>query len=91
MRIGVPLIVVPNPSLLDHHQDELADELVRQGYVTKGVLPSLEVALLESDIKSKNRLGWPPAAGSEDPVGKGMQGVLDEELGYENQVRATLD
>jgi beta-1,4-N-acetylglucosaminyltransferase len=35
MRLGLPLIVVPNPSLLDNHQQELADELERQGYVTK--------------------------------------------------------
>jgi beta-1,4-N-acetylglucosaminyltransferase len=34
MRMGVPLIVVPNPSLLDNHQEELAIELERQGYVT---------------------------------------------------------
>ena len=35
MRLGVPLIVVPNHTLLDNHQDELAAELERQGYVTK--------------------------------------------------------
>jgi beta-1,4-N-acetylglucosaminyltransferase len=38
MRIDVPIIVVPNPSLLDNHQAELADELERQGYVTYGDL-----------------------------------------------------
>lgn len=36
MRLNVPLIVVPNPALLDNHQEELADELERQHYVTKG-------------------------------------------------------
>ena len=35
MRLAVPLIVVPNHTLLDNHQEELADELERQGYVTK--------------------------------------------------------
>ena len=36
MRIDVPLIVVPNPNLLDNHQVELAEELARQGYVVHG-------------------------------------------------------
>lgn len=38
MRISVPIIVVPNPALLDNHQAELAEELQRQGYVVYGDL-----------------------------------------------------
>ncbi len=38
MRLDVPIIVVPNTSLLDNHQVELAEELERQGYVTYGHL-----------------------------------------------------
>lgn len=33
LRIGVPLVVVPNPGLADNHQEELARELSRHGYV----------------------------------------------------------
>lgn len=31
--MGVPLVTVPNPSLKDNHQEELAKELQKQGYV----------------------------------------------------------
>ena len=38
LRISVPLIVVPNSTLLDNHQVELAEELARQHYVVRGSL-----------------------------------------------------
>ncbi|KAI9823198.1 MAG: N-acetylglucosaminyldiphosphodolichol N-acetylglucosaminyltransferase catalytic subunit alg13 [Thelocarpon impressellum] len=38
LRLGVPLIVVPNPRLLNDHQVELAEELAAQGYVVHGKL-----------------------------------------------------
>src|SRR2546421_12695867 len=38
LRVGVPLIVVPNDGLLHGHQLELALELARQGYVIHGKL-----------------------------------------------------
>lgn len=38
LRLNVPLVVVPNPSLLDNHQLELAEVLEQQGYVVHGKL-----------------------------------------------------
>jgi beta-1,4-N-acetylglucosaminyltransferase len=38
LRIGAPLIVVPNTDLLHNHQVELAEELANQGYVVHGDL-----------------------------------------------------
>jgi len=35
LKANTPIIVVPNPSLMDNHQCELADTLASQGYVVK--------------------------------------------------------
>lgn len=45
MRVSVPLIVVPNPTLKDNHQVELAEEIQRQGYGIWGRLGDLAFAL----------------------------------------------
>jgi beta-1,4-N-acetylglucosaminyltransferase len=36
LRFGVPLVVVPNPTLQDNHQEELADVLQQEGYAVWG-------------------------------------------------------
>ncbi|KAL8694022.1 MAG: hypothetical protein Q9218_001260 [Villophora microphyllina] len=82
LRIEVPLIVVPNASLLHNHQAELAEELARQGYVIHGRLDDLSAALTESELLRKNRQAWPPYNRGADPSGRGLAGVMDEEMGF---------
>ena len=45
LRIGVPLVVVPNTDLLHNHQVELAEELAKQEYVVHGNLESVTLLL----------------------------------------------
>jgi Uncharacterized conserved protein len=39
LRLGIPLIVVPNPTLLDNHQEELASMLAKQGHLEASTIP----------------------------------------------------
>ncbi|KAF3940536.1 hypothetical protein ABW19_dt0207698 [Dactylella cylindrospora] len=66
------IIVVPNESLMDNHQRELADEMARQKYVIKGDLKDLTPAITTSlNFKYKHF----PRKGS-----KIFAEVLEEEL-----------
>ncbi|KAL8775014.1 MAG: hypothetical protein Q9209_000493 [Squamulea sp. 1 TL-2023] len=82
MRIDVPLIVVPNTSLLHNHQVDLAEELAKQGYLVHGRLDDLSAALAESDSLRAKRQTWPPQNRGADPSGRGLAGVMDEEMGF---------
>lgn len=87
MRIGVPIIVIPNEELLDNHQEELAEELEKQGYVTYGKVNGLSETLRENEERSRSKTDWPPVNSGK----RGVMGVVDEELGYENRAREMLD
>lgn len=50
LRVSAPLIVVPNPTLKDNHQAELAEEIQTQGYAIWGRLGQLAHAVEQSDL-----------------------------------------
>ncbi|KAI4122006.1 MAG: hypothetical protein LQ347_006665 [Umbilicaria vellea] len=86
LRIAVPLIVVPNPNLLDNHQVELAEELASQGYVVHGRLHDLPSAIRQSEANRVTQKSWPPMNSGEDPSGRGLAGVMDDEMGTHQRI-----
>lgn len=75
LRYQKLLVVVPNPELMDGHQEELAGELERQGYCVKGELGELEKAV-ERVLGGEGRR-W----GKEGREERGLQEVVDVEMG----------
>lgn len=74
LRVPKPLIVVPNPTLLDNHQQELAEALEQQGH-----LRASTPGTLARDIEVFNPTSlvpFPPFDGSR------FSRILDEEMGF---------
>ncbi|GKT90537.1 glycosyltransferase family 28 domain-containing protein [Colletotrichum tofieldiae] len=71
MRVSVPLVVVPNPTLKDNHQVELAEEIQRQGYGIWGRLADLSWALEQLALqldKTERQFRPHPVGGEVAPI-----------------------
>lgn len=82
LRVDAPLIVVPNTSLLDNHQIELAEALENQGYVVHATVEHLPEAIAKSEKLRKSHKAWPPVNSGQHRQAKGLAGVMDEEVGF---------
>ncbi|CCU78297.1 UDP-GlcNAc transferase/Catalytic component/ALG13 [Blumeria hordei DH14] len=82
LRLGLPLVVVPNTSLLDNHQEELAAELEMQGYATKASVANLPTAI-ETACSAETKT-WLGKSASLAPI-------IDEVVGYDEDRKALLD
>ncbi|KAK3686273.1 N-acetylglucosaminyldiphosphodolichol N-acetylglucosaminyltransferase catalytic subunit alg13 [Vermiconidia calcicola] len=82
LRVSIPLIVVPNSTLLDNHQVELAEALEEQEYVVHGQLENLVGALKRAEQLRTRMKSWPPVNSGTHRQAKGLKGVMDEEMGY---------
>ncbi|KDQ60751.1 glycosyltransferase family 1 protein [Jaapia argillacea MUCL 33604] len=74
LRLGKPLIVIPNPTLLDNHQEELANALSALGHLKASTILDLPETI--SDLHTSSLTPFPA------PDESNFQALLDEEMGF---------
>ncbi|KAI0064643.1 glycosyltransferase family 1 protein [Artomyces pyxidatus] len=74
LRKGKPLIVIPNPTLADNHQEELAHALSSLGHLKASTTSALAEAIVNLDVSSLSP--FPAFDGSR------FRQLLDEEMGF---------
>ncbi|KAF8162894.1 glycosyltransferase family 1 protein [Crassisporium funariophilum] len=74
LRMGKPMIVVPNPTLLDNHQEELSSALKELGHLKASTVENLPRTIDEFD--ASNIKPFPPFDGSR------FARIVDEAMGF---------
>ncbi|KAF9452298.1 glycosyltransferase family 1 protein [Macrolepiota fuliginosa MF-IS2] len=74
LRLPKPLIVVPNPTLLHNHQQELAQALEAQGYLKSSTIEDLARSIQQ--FTTDTVVPFPAFDGSK------FKQLLDEEMGF---------
>ncbi|ORX91671.1 glycosyltransferase family 28 C-terminal domain-domain-containing protein [Clohesyomyces aquaticus] len=82
LRFQLPLIVVPNTSLLGNHQDELATAMAKNNYLIRGDVENLAPAILEAEQFKQKMTQFPPITSGKHRETKSFAGVMDEMLGF---------
>ncbi|QGA16440.1 hypothetical protein EYB26_004107 [Talaromyces marneffei] len=82
LRIGVPLVVVPNPALQDNHQEELARQIAKNGWAVAGKLDRLADSVQKAEKLRSTSRSWPPKNSGALKDSKGLAGVVEDELGF---------
>ncbi|KAI1401401.1 glycosyltransferase family 1 protein [Hypoxylon fuscum] len=70
------LIAVPNPTLMDNHQSEIADEMEKQGLLIQGKIGSL-VDVVNADTLNAPKKKWPPAPDADSACPGGLWQVIE--------------
>lgn len=82
LRLGIPLVVVPNPSLKDNHQEELAHELENQGYVVASHFKEISSAVGKAEALRSRMLAWPPGSSTNQIHKTALVDVMSDEMGF---------
>ncbi|PLB50289.1 UDP-N-acetylglucosamine transferase subunit alg13 [Aspergillus steynii IBT 23096] len=81
LRLGIPLVVVPNPTLKDNHQEDLAHELQKQGYVVASRYQDVAAAVERAETLRSQMLTWPPVIGA-GKKHRTLDQVMSDEMGF---------
>ncbi|KAK4946405.1 N-acetylglucosaminyldiphosphodolichol N-acetylglucosaminyltransferase catalytic subunit alg13 [Elasticomyces elasticus] len=83
LRVGIPIVVVPNTDLLHNHQVELAEALADQDYVVYGKIDDLASSISQVEALRRRMKKWPPVRSGEEKYGNGIADVMAEEMGWQ--------